>query len=283
MFTSFMVGCFALLAAALALPAPASAQQRVPPRFKPGEYIWLMGSDLYPQSPIPELKRLEDQNLVIPNVKQRTPGWPGTYREIFLNLNDFRQALARGLSRRSVQVVIYNPEQFSDRSTPPSELEHPIEAVRTFAGLAHDAGFVAAYAPSCHLIMPGAMHIWRNKDPNPLPFWKACADHLWSKAAPYVDLIDLQVQGIQQDVAKYQAAVRYAAPLIRAANPNIKILAQVSTQVPPGNAAALYAPAYSVQNVVDGYFLSYRWTVPSEQRTIVDFLTRAVDTFRPMH
>ena len=127
--------------------------------------------------------------------------------------------------------------------------------------------------------MPGAMHIWANKDPNPLPYWKSCADHLWSKGAPYVDLIDLQVQGIQQDVPKYQAAVRYAVPLIRRANPRIKILAQVSTQVPPGSAAALYAAAYSVHGLVDGYFLAYRWSLPAEQRVIAAFLSKAMDKF----
>jgi len=54
-------------------------------------------------------------------------------------------------------------------------------------------------------------------------------------------------------------------------------------QVPPGAVAALYAAAASVHSIIDGYFLSYRWTVQSEPRTIEAFLTKAVDTLRPGH
>jgi hypothetical protein len=251
----------------------------VPFRFNSGKYIWFMGSDLYPPSGIAELKTLEDQNLVIPNIKQRKLGWPGSYRDIYFSLNDMRKAIADGLSPRVVQIVIYNPEQYTDRRTPASELEDPVNSVRTFAGLAHAKGFIAAYAPSCGLIQAGAMNIWPGRDPTLPAYWRACADNLWSRAASYVDLIDLQVQGIQRTTPEYQAVVVYAARAIRSRNANIKIVAQVSTQVRSASLTSIYAAAYAVHTVVDGYYLSYLWTDPSDQRTIESFLIKAVDTF----
>jgi hypothetical protein len=271
---------FWFVAAMLMLPPPTSA---APVPFKPGEYLWFMGGDLYLQRGVGELRILEGPNLVIPNLKQRPPGWTGTYREIFFSLDGLKQAIAKGLSPSSVQVLIYDPEQYLDKRTPYTELADPINAVKAFAAIAHSHGFIVAYAPSCGLVQTGAMGIWAGRDPKQPAYWRVCADAVWANAAPYVDLIDLQVQGIQQNVAEYQAVVNYAARVIRAANARIKIIAQVSTQVSGASTTSLYEAANAVHALVDGYFLSYRWTNPAEQSLIASFLMRAVSTFHQLH
>jgi hypothetical protein len=231
-----------------------------------------MGDDLYPESGIKQLQSLEDKNLVIPRRGNRVSGWSGTHRDIYHNIDSFKSAIAGGLTPASVQVVIYNPEPYRDGSTPRDELRDPITAVRTFAAIARENGFFVAYAPSCSLIdLRGAMD-------NRPALWKACADYLWSKAAPYVDLVDMQTQAIQKNVPEYQAAVTYGAARMRAANPSIKVLSQVSTDV-TRSVDGLYNPAYAVHNTVDGYFLAYAWGGAVDKKIIESFLTKAVDTF----
>jgi hypothetical protein len=146
------------------------------------------------------------------------------------------------------KIVVYNPENWAQ--TPDNETRDPVGATRAFAALAHSEGKAVLIAPSCGLLrtMTGQM---TGAGPNP-----RCVRLILVPVSRYVDIIDFEVQSKERDPAAYENIVRYAVAQIKAANPNVKVVVQLSTAARLGSTPESLAEcARSVADVVDGYWL----------------------------
>ena len=168
-----------------------------------------------------------------------------TARHQYRAFADFQAEAGNALPEK---IVVYNPEDWAE--TPGNETRDPVGATRAFAALAHAEGKAVLVAPSCGLLrtMTGQM---TGAAPN-----LRCVRLILVPVSRYVDIIDFEVQSKERNPAAYENMVRYAVAQIKAANPNVKVVAQLSTAARLGSTPESLAEcARSVADVVDGYWL----------------------------
>jgi hypothetical protein len=170
-------------------------------------------------------------------------GWKVRARQQYRSLADFQAD--RGPINEP--VIVYNPEPWAE--TPENEQRDPISASRTFANLAHAKGKAVLIIPSCNLLRLA------NGPGGPT---RACVDQLLVPIARVADYVDFEAQSLETNPQAYSDVVHYAVARMKAANPNVKVIVQLSTadrRRTNASTDTLLQCARSVADVVDGYFI----------------------------
>ncbi|HWG24744.1 hypothetical protein [Actinospica sp.] len=162
-----------------------------------------------------------------------------------VTVTDLRPAGITG----AAAAVLYDVEDWS--LTPKAQQQNPAKYEAEGYRLARARGVVFIAAP--------AMDLVRVLDPSGSGSvtQRFLNLDLIGQAARYADVVDIQAQGLEGG-AQYTSFVTAAAQQARAENPDVKVLAGLSTN-PSGHtisAQVLEADANSVRGVVDGYWLN---------------------------
>jgi hypothetical protein len=179
-----------------------------------------------------------------------TGGLAGAVRTVtFTSYAHLRATLSQGTLPAGTQAVLYDNEAWS--LTPRPEQQDPARYERLAAQVVHAHHLLFVSTPATDLtdvLAPGA------------------TDHyatylrlgLAAQAARYADVLDIQAQGSEADLAKYVPFLRAAAAQARQANPRVIVLAGVSTN-PSGQhitSAQFTAAVQAVRPYVDGFWLN---------------------------
>jgi hypothetical protein len=176
------------------------------------------------------------------------------------SLEAFRADLAAGLVPPEVRIAMYDPEAWEH--TPYEEQLDPVGAMAEFAALAREYGYRVLMTPHPGLAaVPGAA-CTKAPEESVIAAFMRC--RLPAAAARHADVLDLQLQSLQQDPIAYREAVIAAAGQARDVNPDIEVLAHLTTALAP-QATVLYAAWRSAGPWVDGYYMG----VPNGRRVDV--------------
>jgi uncharacterized lipoprotein NlpE involved in copper resistance len=178
------------------------------------------------------------------------PGVDATLVAAFTAVAALGDALTGNRLSAGTGAVLYDPEAWS--FTPAAEQRDPVQAAAQAAALAHAYGLKIIVAPALNLttvLTPGSS----------APKWRQFLDlQLAAKIAAVADFLDLQAQSLERNTASYANFVRTAAAQARAANPQVTVLAGLSTN-PPGavlDSPQLIAAIQASWSAVDGYWLN---------------------------
>jgi hypothetical protein len=181
----------------------------------------------------------------------------------------FAADVAAGSIAAGVRAVMYDPEHWV--WTPIEEQRDPVAAMRSFGHLAHRHGYLVVITPHPNLVaVPRGACVAGPAEPIEAAFL-GC--RIQAAAARYADIVEIQGQHLESDVAAYRGFVTAAARQSRAANPDVTVLSGLSTTF-TDDPEVLFQAWRSVFGVVDGHYLN----VPHGYRpeTAVAFL-RMVD------
>jgi hypothetical protein len=163
----------------------------------------------------------------------------------------FADDLASGRIPQSVRIVMYDPEGW--RATPPPERRDPYAAMRLFGELARANGFVSVIAPHPSLVaVPGAVCGIGEGESTEAAYLR-CG--IQAVAARSADIVEVQAQYLETDVAAYRSFVSAAAQQARHANPSVSVISGISTTF-TDDPQVLFAAWRSVADVVDGHYLN---------------------------
>jgi hypothetical protein len=163
---------------------------------------------------------------------------------------ELRSALEDNSLPAGTGAVLYDPEAWS--YTPAAEQRNPVQAAAQAAELAHAHGLKIIIAPALNLttvLEPGS------SAPRSQTFLDL---NLAGAMAKIADTIELQAQSLERDPEAYATFVHAAAAQARARNPNVTVLAGLSTN-PPGaavNSQQLTDAIVASRSDVDGYWLN---------------------------
>jgi hypothetical protein len=168
----------------------------------------------------------------------------------FASVTELRSALAGNTLPAGTQAVLYDPEVWA--FTPAAQQRDPVAAATQAAELARSHGLKIIVSP--------AMDLTTVLDPGSSgPRWRTFLDlGIIGLMARVAGTMELQAQSLERDPADYAAFVREAAAQARRANPNVSLLAGLSTN-PPGAAVdseQLTAAIQASRADVDGYWLN---------------------------
>jgi hypothetical protein len=168
----------------------------------------------------------------------------------FSSVAALRSALHGDALPAGTRAVLYDPEAWA--FTPAAEQRHPVLAAGQAAGLARSRGLQIIVAP--------AMNLTTVMDPgSSAPRWQAFLNlRIIGSMARVAGTVELQAQSLERDPAAYARFVREAAAQARVANPNVIVLAGLSTN-PPGTAVdsqQLTAAIQASRADVAGYWLN---------------------------
>ncbi len=187
---------------------------------------------------------------ILPPGQRPVPGVDATMVVTFPAVAALGDALAGSHLPAGTRAVLYDPEAWS--FTPAAEQRDPVRAAARAAALAHAHGLKIIVAPALNLtavLAPGSS----------APRWRQFLDlRLAAKIAEVADFLDLQAQSLERSTASYVNFVREAAAQARAANPEVTVLAGLSTN-PPGAAVdsqQLTAAIRASWPAADGYWLN---------------------------
>ncbi len=178
------------------------------------------------------------------------PGVEATLVVTFPAVAELGDALAGNRLPAGTRAVLYDPEAWS--FTPAAEQRDPARAAARAAALAHAHGLKIIVAPALNLttvLAPGSS----------APRWRQFLElRLAAGIAKVADFLDLQAQSLERSTASYASFVREAAAQARSANPQLTVLAGLSTN-PPGavvDSRQLTAAIRASRPAVDGYWLN---------------------------
>lgn len=183
------------------------------------------------------------------------PYMPAAYRGWSAVRTRSTSALA-GLDRivdtPGVAVVLYDPESWP--MTPRAEQIDPVAAVCRAAAIAHAHGKRLIATPAVDLlrqVAPDASHRGQR--------YRAFEQTGWIGAmAKCTDGVEIQAQGAEANPALFRQFVDTEARQARAANPDVLVLAGISTN-PDGRRVStqqLFEDVRAVRPVVDGFWLN---------------------------
>lgn len=172
-------------------------------------------------------------------------------------------------------AVLYDLEKWPQ--SPATEQADPVGSAGQAAAWAHQDGLKLIFTPGINLA----------QKPNQDKYGLFLATNWYTHIAPLVDVVEIQAQQLQ-GTDRYAAFVKAAVAQIRTGNPNVEILAGLSS-MPLGNpveAWQLIRDFNRTKAIVDGYWLNI--PVQSAQcptcgdgnpQAALDFLTAIVVDF----
>jgi hypothetical protein len=195
------------------------------------------------------LERTRIYELLQPGQKPLS-GVDATPVVTYPSVSELRSALEGNSLPAGTEAVLYDPEAWS--YTPSAEQHDPVQAATQAAALAHAHGLKIIVAPALNLttvLRPGSS----------APRWQTFLDlKLTGPMAKIADVVELQAQSLEREPTTYKTFVQVAAAQARAANPNVTVLAGLSTN-PPGaavNSQQLTNAIEASRADVDGYWLN---------------------------
>jgi hypothetical protein len=178
------------------------------------------------------------------------PGVAATLVVTVSAIADLSAALAGNQLPAGTRAILYDTEAWT--FTPTAEQRDPVQAVTTAAELAHAHGLQLIVSPALDLmsvLAPGSS----------TPQWQQFLDlKLAAEIAKLADVIELQGQSLERTPATYATFVQEATAQARSANPDVTVLAGLSTN-PPGavvNSQQLAAAIQASWPTVDGYWIN---------------------------
>src|SRR5262245_1243953 len=163
----------------------------------------------------------------------------------------FEADLASGAIAPQVRYVMYDPEGWA--STPRGERRHPVAAMRAFARAARAAGYGVIITPHPNLV--DVRHAACGAGPNGKDSAAYVRCGIGAAAARVADVVEIQAQWLEWDPPAYRAFVEAAADQARDANPDVVVLAGLSTRYASGPGDLLEAWD-SVSDIVDGHYMA---------------------------
>jgi hypothetical protein len=167
------------------------------------------------------------------------------------NERRFEVALAQGEIPANVRVVMYDPESWAE--TPPWERRHPGRAMQLFSDVAHEAGFEVVLTPHPGLVDVSGASCSRAADESIAAAFIRC--RIMGEAARLGDVVEVQAQFLEAEPAAYRNLVQRATEQARAANPDVVVLAGLSTRF-ASDPQVLLDAWLSVSDVVDGHYMA---------------------------
>lgn len=183
---------------------------------------------------------------------------------------EFEQDLASGGIAPWVRAVMYDPEGWP--ATPGRERRDPIAAMGAFSRAARAAGYEVIITPHPNLVdVPGAM-CRRSETETTSAAYIRC--RIGAAAARLSDVVEIQAQWLEWDPATYRAFVEKAAAQARRANPDVVVLAGLSTRFAP-EPQTLLSAWDAVSDIVDGHYLAVPEGIsPDVAASFLDALAR---------
>jgi hypothetical protein len=167
----------------------------------------------------------------------------------FPSVVELEKAVTGGQLPAGTRAVLYDPEAWA--YTPAAEQRDPAQAARQALTVARAHGLQLIVTPALNLTTAQARSSGSR--------WRQFLDlGLAGSIAKTTDVIELQAQSLERDTATYSAFVRAAAAQARAANPQVTVLAGLSTN-PPGAAVdsqQLISAIRATSRIVNGYWLN---------------------------
>src|SRR3954453_8746115 len=162
---------------------------------------------------------------------------------------------ARELSERtipsSVRIVLYDPEGWI--ATPPAVRRAPIPAMLAFGALARANGYLPVITPHPSLMAVHGAVCGAIVGESLEAAYLRCG--IQAAAARAADIVEVQAQFLETDVEAYAGFVTDAAAQARQANPDVLVVAGISTTF-TDDPQVLLAAWRSVRGVVDGHYLN---------------------------
>jgi hypothetical protein len=196
-----------------------------------------------------KLERTRIYELLQPGQKPLS-GVDATPVVTYPSVPELRSALEDNSLPAGTGAVLYDPEAWS--YTPAAEQRDPVQAATQAAALAHAHGLKIIVAPALNLttvLRAGSS----------APRWQTFLDlGLTGPMAKIADVVELQAQSLERDPTTYRTFVHAAAAQARAGNPNVTVLAGLSTN-PPGAAVDSQQLTNAIEASrpdVDGYWLN---------------------------
>lgn len=179
-------------------------------------------------------------------------GWAtATPAMAWANERRFEVALAQGTIPPSVHVVMYDPEAWAE--TPTWEERHPGRAMQIFSDAAHEAGYRVVLTPHPGLVDVSGASCSRAADESIAAAFIRC--RIVAEAARLGDVVEVQAQFLEADPGAYRDLVQLATEQARAANPEVVVIAGLSTRFAADPQVLMDAWA-AVSDVVDGHYMA---------------------------
>jgi hypothetical protein len=166
----------------------------------------------------------------------------------FSAVGDLEQAVTGSQLPAGTHAVLYDPEVWP--YTPAAEQRNPAQAARQALDI--------AYAHGLKLIVTPALNL-ATVQPSSGPRWQQFLHlGLAGAIAKATDVIELQAQSLERQAGTYAEFVRAATAQARAANPQVSVLAGLSTNPPgaPVSSQQLVAAIRATSGIVAGYWLN---------------------------
>ena len=167
----------------------------------------------------------------------------------FSSVSALRQAVDGGQLPAGTRAVLYDPEVWP--YTPVSEQRNPVQAAQQAAAITR--------AHHLTLIVAPALDLATAQPRSGGPLWRQYLRlNLVGAIARVAAVVEVQAQSLEREPQAYRAFVRAAAAQARAANPDVTVLAGLSTN-PPGPVVSGQQLASAIQAssaAVSGYWLN---------------------------
>jgi hypothetical protein len=178
------------------------------------------------------------------------PSWNAVAVMVFPSYSSIKRAFDTGSVGSDVRAILYDNEAW--QFTPDEEQRDFATYNEQAAALVHRHGLIFISTPAIDLVRVLAPNSSGRRYDTFLQLGVIGA------AARYADVVDIQAQGSEMGVNRYASFVREASAQARAANPNVEVLAGISTN-PSGqrvNADVILRAIDATRDVVDGYWFN---------------------------
>jgi hypothetical protein len=167
----------------------------------------------------------------------------------FSAVSALRQAVDGGQLPAGTRAVLYDPEVWP--YTPVTEQRNPVRAAQEAAAITRAHHLTLIVAPALDLVSA--------QPRSGGPMWRQYLHlDLVGQIAKVAGVVEVQAQSLERDPPAYRAFVRAAASQAHAANPQVTVLAGLSTN-PPGplvSSQQLAAAIRASSAAVSGYWLN---------------------------
>lgn len=177
------------------------------------------------------------------------PGWLSVPTVSFTSYASLRRAFEREMISPVVKAVVYDNESW--RFTPVQEQRDPALYYRLAAQLVHQHHLLFIATPATDLVQLQA-------STQGTVYQRFLQLGFAAAAARYADIYEIQAQGSEMNLEQYKTFVKEAVMQAKAANPQVEVLAGLSTN-PDGKkvtADELYQAVLATQDTVSGYWLN---------------------------
>lgn len=176
--------------------------------------------------------------------------WDAVLVQVFPSYAEMKRAFDTGSVRSDVRAILYDNEAWE--FTPGDEQRSFAEYNEKAAALVHSHGLTFISTPATDLVRILAPNSTEKRYDAFLRLG------IIGVAARYADVVDIQAQGSEMGVGRYASFVSAAAAQARAANPNVQVLAGISTN-PSGHrvsADIVLRAIEATRHIVDGYWFN---------------------------